>query len=183
MLRRVGAWVATIAVGVLLGLGSAWIALEYGRSTFSSHYGDWTHSRAAGSSAAGPYTRAVIAREGLLALSAREALYFNLARDSEGRPLDEGCVYELTGGAFEARWWFLPALSMIDCVVLGVLLTMAGLWGDLAESAMKRSVGAKDSGGVLPGHGGMLDRLDSLLFTAPAFFYYVTLMTRSENLA
>lgn len=85
--------------------------------------------------------------------------------------------------AYLARWWFLPTLSMIDCAVLAALLTLAGLWGDLAESAMKRSVGAKDSGGVLPGHGGMLDRLDSLLFTAPTFFYYVTLMTRSETLA
>ncbi len=94
-----------------------------------------------------------------------------------------GGLFAAVMAAFLARWWFLPALSMIDCVVLGVLLTMAGLWGDLAESAMKRSVGAKDSGGVLPGHGGMLDRLDSLLFTAPTFFYYVTLMTRSETLA
>jgi len=85
--------------------------------------------------------------------------------------------------AYLARWWFLPALSMIDCAVLAALLTLTGLWGDLVESAMKRSVGAKDSGGVLPGHGGMLDRLDSLLFTAPTFFYYVTLMTRSETLA
>ncbi|HWC50144.1 MAG TPA: phosphatidate cytidylyltransferase, partial [Nitrospira sp.] len=63
--------------------------------------------------------------------------------------------------------------SNVDALVLAVSLTLAGLWGDLVESAIKRSVGVKDSGALLPGHGGMLDRLDSLLFTAPAFYYYV----------
>ena len=80
--------------------------------------------------------------------------------------------------AYTARWWFLPELSGLDCLVLATLLTITGLWGDLAESAMKRSGGIKDSGGILPGHGGMLDRLDSLLFTAPAFYYYVTMASR-----
>ncbi|HEY6260597.1 MAG TPA: phosphatidate cytidylyltransferase [Nitrospiraceae bacterium] len=93
----------------------------------------------------------------------------------------EGFIGGLIGAiivAYVARWWFLPELSVLDCLVLAVLLTIAGLWGDLAESAMKRSVGMKDSGGILPGHGGMLDRLDSLLFAAPAFYYYVTLVSR-----
>lgn len=80
--------------------------------------------------------------------------------------------------AYAARWWFLPELSGLDCLILGALLTLTGLWGDLTESAMKRSVGMKDSGGILPGHGGMLDRLDSLLFTAPVFYYYVTMASR-----
>jgi phosphatidate cytidylyltransferase len=80
--------------------------------------------------------------------------------------------------AYAAHWWFLPELSGLDCLVLAILLTITGLWGDLAESAMKRSVSIKDSGGILPGHGGMLDRLDSLLFTAPAFYYYVTMASR-----
>jgi len=78
------------------------------------------------------------------------------------------------GCAFLAHAWFLPQLSKLDMLILGILLTGSGLLGDLCESAIKRSVGVKDSGGILPGHGGMLDRLDSLLFTAPTFYYYVT---------
>ena len=93
----------------------------------------------------------------------------------------EGLVGGLIGAiivAYAARWWFLPELSGLDCLILATLLTITGLWGDLTESAMKRSVGMKDSGGILPGHGGMLDRLDSLLFTAPVFYYYVTMASR-----
>lgn len=89
-----------------------------------------------------------------------------------------GGLFVATILAYAARWWFLPDFSALDCAILGVLLTMTGLWGDLAESAIKRSVGAKDSGSVLPGHGGMLDRLDSLLFTGPTFYYYVTTFSR-----
>jgi phosphatidate cytidylyltransferase len=93
----------------------------------------------------------------------------------------EGLVGGLIGAiivAYAARWWFLPELSGLDCLILATLLTITGLWGDLTESAMKRSVGMKDSGGILPGHGGMLDRLDSLLFAAPIFYYYVTIVSR-----
>lgn len=93
----------------------------------------------------------------------------------------EGLAGGLIGAAivaFIARWIFALEFSNIETLVLALFLTVAGLWGDLVESAIKRSAGVKDSGGLLPGHGGMLDRLDSLLFSAPAFYYYVTFMGR-----
>lgn len=80
------------------------------------------------------------------------------------------------GAALLARHWFLPSLTLRDCVILGLGLAATGAIGDLAESIMKRSAGVKDSSHLIPGHGGLLDRLDSLLFTTPTFYYYVTLV-------
>lgn len=105
MLGKVLAWAGAILVGVALGAVSAWATLSVGRSAFTEQHGDWVHSRAAGSTAADPYTRAIIARDGLLALSAREAVYFSLYKDEQGRPLSESCIYELHGRPLDARWW------------------------------------------------------------------------------
>jgi len=105
VLRRVLAWAAAIIAGIILGAASAWATLEIAGASFAQRYGAWTHNRAAGSTAAGPYTRAIIAKEGLLALSSREALYFNLAEDQDGRALSEACIYELSGREPAARWW------------------------------------------------------------------------------
>ena len=69
----------------------------------------------------------------------------------------------------------LPEIPAMEAALLGVAVAALGMIGDLAESLMKRWAGVKDSGTVFPGHGGMLDRLDSLLFGAPALYYYFLL--------
>jgi phosphatidate cytidylyltransferase len=67
--------------------------------------------------------------------------------------------------------WLLPSCGPGMALGAGALLGVVGQFGDLAESAIKRSLGTKDTGGLIPGHGGVLDRIDSLLFNLPAFFY------------
>lgn len=72
--------------------------------------------------------------------------------------------------------WLLPELPIVHAVALGVAGSVAGQTGDLVESMLKRTFGVKDSGNVLPGHGGFLDRIDALLFVAPVTYYYVVLL-------
>jgi phosphatidate cytidylyltransferase len=72
----------------------------------------------------------------------------------------------------------LPVLNWTHAIVLGLLLGFAAVIGDLAESIVKRSTGVKDSGNMLPGIGGALDLVDSLLFTAPLLFFYLRLVIR-----
>lgn len=71
-----------------------------------------------------------------------------------------------------AKLWYLPSLSWADCVLVAVPANLLGQTGDLCESMLKRSVGVKDSGALLPGHGGMLDRIDALLFSAPYIYFF-----------
>lgn len=71
--------------------------------------------------------------------------------------------------------WLLPDLPIAHAIPLGIFGSIAGQTGDLVESMLKRTFGVKDSGKILPGHGGLLDRIDALLFVAPVAYYYVAL--------
>lgn len=71
-----------------------------------------------------------------------------------------------------SHYWFFPELPLKFGLPLAVVMTVLGILGDLSESALKRGAGAKDAANILPGHGGLLDRLDSLLFSAPLIYYF-----------
>ena len=71
-----------------------------------------------------------------------------------------------------AHYWFFRELSLVAALALAAVMNALGVVGDLTESALKRGAKAKDAAQILPGHGGFLDRLDSLLFNAPLIYYF-----------
>jgi phosphatidate cytidylyltransferase len=80
------------------------------------------------------------------------------------------------GAVLAIRAIALPQLALGHALAAALIASVAGQAGDLFESALKRAAGVKDSGRLLPGHGGMLDRIDALLFAAPVAYYYLSLV-------
>lgn len=74
---------------------------------------------------------------------------------------------------FLGKWLSSPGLSLVHYLILGLILGIVGQFGDLCESLLKRGAQIKDAGGIIPGHGGLLDVIDSLLFTSPIMYYYI----------
>lgn len=83
-----------------------------------------------------------------------------------------GAVVGALAGAVLASLWYLPRLALPHAVVLGLVSGLLGQAGDLTESLLKRSTGVKDSGSLLPGHGGILDRIDAVLVLGPMVYLY-----------
>lgn len=86
------------------------------------------------------------------------------------------------GGVFSiiaaiAMAHFFPFMSTATWIGLGLTVVIFGTWGDLTESLLKRTLGIKDSGNILPGHGGMLDRFDSTILAVPAAVVYLYIIS------
>jgi len=88
-----------------------------------------------------------------------------------------GGVFSATLMALGFQHFFGPTnLSMVELTVVGAVASILGQTGDLCESLLKRSVGVKDSGKIMPGHGGLLDRIDALLFVSPFLLAYAVVV-------
>lgn len=81
-----------------------------------------------------------------------------------------GCI--VYGGIL--KYFSVINIPLIHLVIMGITGSMISVLGDLSASSIKRNVGAKDFGNIIPGHGGILDRFDSILFVAPLVYYYIT---------
>ncbi len=96
----------------------------------------------------------------------------------------EGALGGIAGsvvGALLAHFWFYQKLPLPHAISVGLVLGVAAILGDLAESLVKRAAGVKDSSNLIPGHGGLLDRCDSLLFAGPILYQYYILFLQGRQ--
>lgn len=94
----------------------------------------------------------------------------------------EGSIGSMFGSLLVAYLFhFWIDIALVHLMLMAVLGNVAGQMGDLLESAYKRSAGVKDSGGLLPGHGGVLDRIDALILCVPVIWYYLVLVNPSSR--
>ncbi len=105
--------VSAAIVGLAVGAVGAVYSLS--RSTMGGErYSGWVGSKLTGSTAADRFTRAKVAKAGLLALNRSETIYFTLTKDERGKPLNQNCAYLLRGGPFPARWWSVTIYAADD---------------------------------------------------------------------
>jgi phosphatidate cytidylyltransferase len=160
-----GAGVTLLGVFFVAFLGGFLVSLRMGYDTpigLSSHLLAYFFLVTFGSDAGAYFTGKAIGRRKLA------------PSISPGKTV-EGLIGGLiAAGAFAAlsTWWFFPHLPYKFSIPLALVIAALGVLGDLVESAIKRGSGAKDAAAILPGHGGLLDRLDSLLFGAPVLYYF-----------
>lgn len=109
---------AAVAIGLIVGVGSAWLVLGNGQLLGRFEYDHWFGNANAGSAAADPYTRGIVATIGLLALNRSETIYFHRYVDENGQPLAERCVYDLSGANLPARWWSITVYAADDFLPL-----------------------------------------------------------------
>ena len=125
----------------------------------------------------------------LIAVAADSGAYYagtNLGRHKLCPALSPGKTVEgLIGGVVAALlttglavWLFFPAINLLQSLLFAFILAFTAVVGDLTESLLKRGAKVKDSGRLLPGHGGVLDRIDSLLLVAPLLYYLLLISTK-----
>lgn len=108
-------------------------------------------------------------------LIGRRRLFERLSPKKSWEGFFGGLAFCIIAGYLCSSWLHLPVFKTAEWIIYGVVVCIFATVGDLFESLIKRTHGIKDSGKLIPGHGGILDRIDSLLFVAPATFVYLLL--------